>query len=137
MPENSVNEERGRDLTFEEIQQQQPLRQKLLERWQKFRLNGIGTAAAGIGVIVGAWSFRTQFTETSGINDSISQTPILFIVAIVIGSVITLVGGYLFAVGQMSILKSYRDFDKAMAIILAKEHRQNNPATNSLHSERS
>jgi hypothetical protein len=94
------------------------------------------TAGAGIGTIIVAWSFRTQFSEASGTSDSISQMPIFFIAAIVIGSIITLIGGYLFAVGQISIHKSYRDFDKAMAKILANEQSNSNPSTNSLHSER-
>jgi hypothetical protein len=136
MPKDSVNEGSDRDLTFEEIQQQEPLRHKLLERWQDFRVKGIYTAGAGIGTILGAWSFQTQFSEASGASDSISQMPIFFIAAIVIGSIITLIGGYLFAVGQISIHKSYRDFDKAMAKILANEQSNSNPSTNSLHSER-
>lgn len=123
MSKNLVNEEPDWGPEFAEIQEQTPLREKLEDQWQSFRVNGIYTFMTGLGAIAGAWSFRTQFSETSGISDSISPMAMFFVSAVAIGSVITLAGGLIFAIGQINLHRIYRHFDKAMAIILANEQK--------------
>lgn len=123
MSENLANEESKWGPEFAEIQKQTPLRQKNENRWHQYRINGIYTAGVGIGTIVGAWSFRTHFTDTSGISESVSHMPTIFVIGVVIGSVIALAGGLLFAIGQTLLNRSYREFDKTMAKILANEQK--------------
>lgn len=119
---------------FAEIQREEPFRQKCLSRWTKLQVNGIYIVATGLATIGLVWSFQNQFSETSGISDSIWQMPIFLIAAVAIGSVFVLAGGLTFAIGYTAQNKSNRDFDKTMAIILAKEPQSSSPA-NTSHSE--
>lgn len=136
MSEKLANEESKWGPEFAEIQKQIPLREKNENRWHEYRLNGIYAAGVGIGTIVGAWSFRTHFADTSGISESVSHMPTILVIGVVIGSMITLAGGLLFSIGQILLNRSYREFDKTMEIILAKEKDKSSLSTNSPNSER-
>lgn len=125
MKKNPFDDALGKQLSFEEVQKMEPAYQGYLDHFQKFRLNGVYTASAGLAMIVGCISAiisqEKTITGVFSLDSAFENSLGIWLQLMGLGFVMLLIGGCIFILGQIKTSRAYRSFDEVMKPLVAAQ----------------
>lgn len=118
MNKNPFDDASGKQYSLEDIQKMEPDYEEYLNHFQKFRVNGVYIASAGLALIVGCISaiitLSKSLSDVSFLDSVFKNTPLIFLQLIGLGFVTLVIGGSIFVLGQFKISRAYRSFDEVV-----------------------